>query len=158
MRLNKTIPANIYLFKVSNRNTRKWCGRCSKLTTKNTRAASMTSFWFFYCWLWTNFPPFPVFLSSLSFPEMKMKRDVHMCSSCSKRSRKNNWRTHALEYLSKKKIHQTYWIVNLMKVFRITFTQNLSEWLRLENDLVHPVSTFSSLKVSLLVNHPGFTC
>ena len=27
-------PANVYLFKVNNRNTRKRCGICSKLTIK----------------------------------------------------------------------------------------------------------------------------
>ena len=27
-------PANIYLFKVNNKNTRKWCEICSKLTIK----------------------------------------------------------------------------------------------------------------------------
>ena len=27
-------PVNIYFFKVNNRNTRKWCKRCSKLTIK----------------------------------------------------------------------------------------------------------------------------
>ena len=36
--------ANIYLFKVNNRNTRKKCEISSKLTTKNTRTTSMTSF------------------------------------------------------------------------------------------------------------------
>ena len=30
----KKKPPNIYLFKVNNRNTRKRCGICSKLTTK----------------------------------------------------------------------------------------------------------------------------
>ena len=30
----KNIPANIYLFKVNNRNTRKKCEICSKLTIK----------------------------------------------------------------------------------------------------------------------------
>ena len=32
--INSNDPANIYLFKVYNRNTRKGCGICSKLTTK----------------------------------------------------------------------------------------------------------------------------
>ena len=32
--LDKTIPANIYLCKVSNRNARKKCEICSKLTIK----------------------------------------------------------------------------------------------------------------------------
>ena len=35
--------ANIYLFKVNNRNTRKRCEICSKLTIKNTRTTSLTS-------------------------------------------------------------------------------------------------------------------
>ena len=30
-------PANIYLFKVDNRNTRKWCDICSKLTIKTPK-------------------------------------------------------------------------------------------------------------------------
>ena len=29
-------PANIYLIKVNNRNTRKWCEICSKLTIKTS--------------------------------------------------------------------------------------------------------------------------
>ena len=41
-----TCPANIYLFKFNNKNTRKSCEIWSKLTIKT---AKMTSFWFFYC-------------------------------------------------------------------------------------------------------------
>ena len=37
-------PANIYLFKVNNRSTRKRCEIFSKLTSHT----------FFYCWLWTS--------------------------------------------------------------------------------------------------------
>ena len=40
-------PANIYLFKVNNRNTRKRCEICSKLTIK-TPERRLTSFWCFY--------------------------------------------------------------------------------------------------------------
>ena len=29
-----TVPTNIFLFKVNNRNTRKWCEICPKLTIK----------------------------------------------------------------------------------------------------------------------------
>ena len=32
--IHMNLPANIYLFKGSNRNTRKWCEICSKLTIK----------------------------------------------------------------------------------------------------------------------------
>ena len=56
-------PANVYLFKFNNRNTRKRCEIRSKLTIKtperrqnmfkankkNTRTTSLTSFWCFYC-------------------------------------------------------------------------------------------------------------
>ena len=41
-----TISANIYFFKVNNRNTRKKCEICSKLTTKT---ASMMSLWCLDC-------------------------------------------------------------------------------------------------------------
>ena len=37
------ISANIYLFKVNDRNTIKKCEICSKLTIKKNRMASMTS-------------------------------------------------------------------------------------------------------------------
>ena len=30
----EALPINIFLFKVSNRNTRKWCKLCSELTIK----------------------------------------------------------------------------------------------------------------------------
>ena len=30
----EALPINIFLFKVSNRNTRKWCELCSELTKK----------------------------------------------------------------------------------------------------------------------------
>ena len=40
-------PANIYLFIVYNRNTRKRCEICLKLPIKNTRTTSMTLFWCF---------------------------------------------------------------------------------------------------------------
>ena len=46
-------PANIYLFKVNNRNTRK--------------LTSLMSFWCFYCYLWTYFTPF----SSVSIVNFK---------------------------------------------------------------------------------------
>ena len=39
----RSYPANIYLFKVNNKNTRK---------------TPVTSFWCFYCQLWTYFTPF----------------------------------------------------------------------------------------------------
>ena len=50
-------PTNIYLFKVNNRNTRKRWKVCSKLI-KKFRMTSFTSFWWFYCKLWTNFTLF----------------------------------------------------------------------------------------------------
>ena len=34
--LNTALLARIYLFRVNNRNTRKWCEICSKLTIKTT--------------------------------------------------------------------------------------------------------------------------
>ena len=43
--LFKTYPANIYLFEVNNRNTRKRCGICSKLTIKTPERRH---------WLWTS--------------------------------------------------------------------------------------------------------
>ena len=67
--------ASIYLFKVNNRNTRKRCKICSKLTIKtperrhwrrtgvfivnfeNTRMALLTSYWCLYRWLWAYFTP-----------------------------------------------------------------------------------------------------
>ena len=52
------IPANIYLFKVINRDTRKRCEIYSELTIKTTKTTSTTSFWGFYCYLWTYFTPF----------------------------------------------------------------------------------------------------
>ena len=41
-------PANIYLFKFNNGNTRKRCEICSKITIK-TQERRLTSFWYFYC-------------------------------------------------------------------------------------------------------------
>ena len=49
-------PANIYLFKVNNRNTRKRCEICSKLTIKHQNDE-----------LWTHFTPF----SSVSFVDFE---------------------------------------------------------------------------------------
>ena len=42
-------PANIYLFKVSNRNTRKRCEICSKLTIKMPERCQWHRSGFFYC-------------------------------------------------------------------------------------------------------------
>ena len=57
LHLRILIPANIYLFKVNNgnsRNTRKaW--NMFKANNKNTRTTSSTSFWCFYCNLLTYF-------------------------------------------------------------------------------------------------------
>ena len=41
--------ANIYLFKINNRNIRKRCEICSALTVKKNRMTSMTPFCGFYC-------------------------------------------------------------------------------------------------------------
>ena len=46
---NGHFPANIYFFKVSNRNTKKRCGKKVLSNNKNTRTTSLTSFWYFYC-------------------------------------------------------------------------------------------------------------
>ena len=51
--------ANIYLFNANDRNTRKRCEMCSKLTIKITerhpwRHISQTFFWCFCGWLWTS--------------------------------------------------------------------------------------------------------
>ena len=60
--------ANIYLFRFINRNNRKRCGICSKLTIKHqndfndvvvmflllTLKIFHTLFWCFYTWLWTS--------------------------------------------------------------------------------------------------------
>ena len=50
------LPNELYLFKVSNRNFNKRCEICSKLTIKTP----MTSFWCYYCWLWTYIIPFSI--------------------------------------------------------------------------------------------------
>ena len=44
---DKTFPADIYLFKVNNRNTRTRCEICSKLTIKTTERR-LASFWCLY--------------------------------------------------------------------------------------------------------------
>ena len=51
-------PANIYLLKVNNRNSRKRCEICS-----------MKSFWCFYCWLWTYF----TFFSTVSIVDFEQE-------------------------------------------------------------------------------------
>ena len=50
--------ANVYLFKVNNRNSRKKVWIMLEAINKNTRTMSITSFWCFYCKLWTYFVPF----------------------------------------------------------------------------------------------------
>ena len=61
-------PANIYLFKFNNENTRKRCEICWKSTRKHQNDVNdvvlvfllltlnifHTFFYCFYCWLWTN--------------------------------------------------------------------------------------------------------
>ena len=44
-------PANIYLFKVNNRNTIMWniMWNIFKVNNKNTNTTSLTSLWCFYC-------------------------------------------------------------------------------------------------------------
>ena len=49
-------PANIFLFKLKNRNTRKRC--MFKVSNKNTRTMSLTFFRCFYYQLWAYFTPF----------------------------------------------------------------------------------------------------
>ena len=66
--LEVSISADIYLFKITNQNTRKRCEICSKLTIKApeqlhwlrsgvfivlTWNTFETVFYCFYCWLWT---------------------------------------------------------------------------------------------------------
>ena len=58
----RTFPANIYLFKLNNRNTRKKWKICSKLTVTNVFLVLLsltlnlfhTFFYCFYCWVWTS--------------------------------------------------------------------------------------------------------
>ena len=54
--------ANVYLFKINNKNTRERCEISSKLKIKKTRTTSLTSFWCFYRYLWKFFTPFLMFL------------------------------------------------------------------------------------------------
>ena len=42
------IPANIYLFKVNNRNTKKKVWNMFKVNNNNTRKTSLTSLWYFF--------------------------------------------------------------------------------------------------------------
>ena len=139
------------MFKVNNRNTRKWCEICSKLTIKNTRTTSMTSFWCFLLLTLNIFPTFfqyfyfpdferskcyldklqidsEIFLS-VSFPEMKKKykRSHSFCRIAVLKELIKITGEHVRWSTFLKKLHPTYSIVNLIKVFRITFTQNVSE-------------------------------
>ena len=54
---SNTFPANVYLSKANNRNTRKGCEICFKLTIKTC----------LYCWFWTCFTP----SSSISIVEFE---------------------------------------------------------------------------------------
>ena len=49
-----TIAANIYLIEVNNRDTRKRCEICSKLTIKTSKRHH----WRRFCQLWTYLKPF----------------------------------------------------------------------------------------------------
>ena len=51
--LLKNIATNIYLFWINNRNTRKKCEICSRLTIKKPERMSLTSLFCRHCWLWT---------------------------------------------------------------------------------------------------------
>ena len=46
------LPANIHFFKANNKNSRKRCELCTKLTMKNQNDVK-TSFWCFLCYIWT---------------------------------------------------------------------------------------------------------
>ena len=48
IKIDEVYSANIDLFKVINRNSRKTCEICSKLTIK-TELRHKTSFWCYYC-------------------------------------------------------------------------------------------------------------
>ena len=73
------IPANVYLFKVNNRNTRKiW--NMFKVNNKKTRTMSMASFWYFYCYFWTFFLLFLLcfdFEQMLTGMEKNLPRNYH---------------------------------------------------------------------------------
>ena len=59
VKMSRFDPANIYLFKVNNRNIRRRCEICSKLTIKIPEWRHWTtSLWCFLCWLWIYFIPF----------------------------------------------------------------------------------------------------
>ena len=66
--------ADIYLFKVNNRNTRTMCEISAKLTVKTP------SFWCLYCWLWTNF----TYCSGVSIVEFVQLNNVGWDTSCYK--------------------------------------------------------------------------
>ena len=52
-------PANIYLLRFNNRSIRKRSEICSKLAILTVEwLPSLTSFWYLYCQLWTDFTSF----------------------------------------------------------------------------------------------------
>ena len=57
-----------HLFKVNNRNTRKSCEICSKLTIKTLERRRSG---FCYCWLWTYFTPFSS-VSNVGFEQVNV--------------------------------------------------------------------------------------
>ena len=75
------IPANIYVFKVNNRNTRTRCEIYSKLTIKTPK----TSFCCFYSKLWTYSTPFSS-VSIVDFEQVNVSWDNYSVVKFSKQS------------------------------------------------------------------------
>ena len=91
-------PANIYLLKVNNRNTRKRTWTMSKVNNKITRMTSMMSLWCFHCSLWIHFTPFfTVFIGdseqvSLSWAVFSLRKDFPLKIQKTFTFRKIKWR------------------------------------------------------------------
>ena len=91
-------PANIYLLKVNNRNTRKRTWTMSKVNNKITRMTSMMSLWCFHCSLWIHFTPFfTVFIGdseqvSLSWAVFSLRKDFPLTIQKTFTFRKIKWR------------------------------------------------------------------
>ena len=86
-------PASIYLFQISNGNTRTMCKILSKVNNKDTRMTSMTSFRYLYCELWTDithcFGAFIVDFEQVSSSWVNVTTNQKIISKFRKNIRKN---------------------------------------------------------------------
>ena len=88
-----------------------------KVNNKNTKTTSLTSFWYFYCQLWTYFTAF-FSISLVEFEHVNVSLVVSTAKDSNKNSNKNDYLTEL----------QKYWEVSCDSLVQSSYEIMLDKW------------------------------